>query len=373
MPKADKKQRHKAKRAAKRQAGRRRQSVSPLKRLAAAPGEAECWMSDGMDELGQVGALVFKRGAGLMGVACFLVDRGVVGLKDAWTRMGVEHGEFEEMLEKSRDDGLPTRRATPAEVRRIVAGGARWAHDNGMRLPKDWLKAASLIGEVGDWRSADVSAFVREFAGHPDDLRQRLIGEPFESYLMRPDVDFLFDDSAPYMDQKTGEYVDEDEFDDEGDAFDDNDADYRDFDDGDADDDDAELSALDEFGDLLLDEVMKRMTPAAASLAGETEDWLRRTRHDEPSPELVEAWKAIMCASMLSKAAMQDANKADLAQLGAEILSALEQQVERSRSAAYQRAVKQALEHLHTGMKSLEEAGIDPGLFDDLENDVDDA
>src|SRR6185437_10688141 len=383
MPKADKKQRHKAKRDAKRQAARRRQSVSPFKRLADAPGEPECWISDGLDVLGQAGALVFKRGAGLTGVAGFLVDRGVVGLKDAWSRVGVERGDFEKMLQASRDDGLPTRRATLDEVRRIVAGGARWAHDNGMRLPKDWLKTASLIGGVGDWMSADVSTFVREFVGHPMDLQQRLIGEPLDSYLERPDVQFVFDDGAPFEDQDTGEYVDGDEFDDEGDEFDDDDddADDGDADDGDIDDfededsddddsgDDAALSVIDELGEVLMKKVMKRMTPGAATLAGETGSWLRATRRDEPSPELVEAWKAILCAAMLSEAAMPDAPMTETMELGDEILSAFAQQVEPSRSNAYQHAIEQALEHLKTGMNALEELGIDPGVLDDLDAD----
>ena len=41
------------------------------------------------------------------------------------------------------------------------------------RLPKDWIRSASLIGGIGDWESADVSLFVKEFVGHPEDLRQR--------------------------------------------------------------------------------------------------------------------------------------------------------------------------------------------------------
>jgi hypothetical protein len=206
MSRADKKQRHEAKRAAKRQANRRRESGGPLKRLADAKGEAECWISDDFEENGQAQLFAYKQGGGLAGVAAFLIDRGVVGLKDAWTRIGMDRNEFDEMLQAGGTRGISMHRIEPDQMRRWVAGAARWAYDHGMRLPKDWVKTASLIGGAGDWRSADVSAFSREFAGHPEDLRQRLIGESLEIFLKRPDIEFIFSDAAPYMDQEKGEF-----------------------------------------------------------------------------------------------------------------------------------------------------------------------
>lgn len=177
MSKTDKKQRNKAKRQAKRLAIKRRDSISPIKRLAEAKGDVEYWMSEDFEELGQAQMFVYKRAAGLSGVACFLVDQGVVGLKDCWVRMRIERSEFQEMIDRSQERGISMRRVLPEQIRRMVAGGIRWAHENGMRLPKDWAKPASFIGGVSDWASADVSAFVKEFTGHPEDLRQRLIGE----------------------------------------------------------------------------------------------------------------------------------------------------------------------------------------------------
>ena len=117
MPKADKKQRHKARRQAKRFEIKRRDSISPVKRLAEAKGDVECWMSDDFDELGQAQMFVFKRAAGLSGVACFLVDQGVVGLKDSWVRMRIERSEFQEMLDVSRDRGISMRRVVPEQIR----------------------------------------------------------------------------------------------------------------------------------------------------------------------------------------------------------------------------------------------------------------
>src|SRR5690349_6827750 len=95
MAKPDKSHRHNAKRKAKRQAIRRQQSVSPVKRLASAPGELECWASENFEQTGQMQLFAWKRAAGLSGVACFLLDRGVVGLKDAWVSMGVDHAYFD--------------------------------------------------------------------------------------------------------------------------------------------------------------------------------------------------------------------------------------------------------------------------------------
>lgn len=213
MSRADKKSRHEAKRKAKRLQIRRQRSVNPIKRLADAPGQTEYWISKNFEDLGQLQAFVYKRAAGMTGIACFLVDRGVVGLKDAWARMHIERQEFDDMLEACSDRGIPMSRATVDEVRRVVAGGIRWAHENGMRLPQNWAKPALLLGGVGDWASADISGFVSEFVGHPEDLRQRLIGESFDSYIRRPDVSFLFSDAAPFMDQATGEYQQADDVD----------------------------------------------------------------------------------------------------------------------------------------------------------------
>jgi len=207
MSRADKKRRHEAKRKAKRVQIKRQQSISPFKRLVDAPGEIEYWMSQTLGAIGQMQIYVYKRAAGLTGVAVFLIDRGVVGLKDAYARTNIAREEFDNMLDGAERRGIPMSRVTIEDVRRVVAGGIRWANENGMRLPKDWAKPASMIGGVGDWASADVSEFVSEFAGHPEDLRLRLIGEPFESYIRRPDIRFIFSDAAPVMDPRTGKYL----------------------------------------------------------------------------------------------------------------------------------------------------------------------
>jgi hypothetical protein len=273
-----------------------------------------------------------------------------VGLKDAWVRLQIDHDEFESMIERSRRGGIPMRRATLEEVRRWVAGGARWAHDNGMRLPKDWTKAAALIGGVGDWASADVSAFVREFAGHPADLRRRLIGESFETYVARTDIDFVFSNDAPYSDPMTGEYS--------------NVLDSDDDDDGTGDDWDEDE---DSFSGLPREEVqalLDRFTPAALALVTETTTWLS-ARGERPSDELFEVWRGVMFAAMVSKRAMPNASDKEQADFSFQLMQDLIVDVEPSRRAEYHRTVGLVLEHLQTNSMMMQEAVLKYGLSGD--------
>lgn len=336
MSKADKKQRREAKRKQKRQEARRRESVSPVKRLAESNGEVECWMSDDFESMGQLQLLVYKRGAGLSGAASFLVDRGVVGLKDAWTRMDIERGELDNILDGSAARGIRMRRAGVEEVRRWVAGGIRWAHENGMRLPKDWAKPASLIGGVGDWASADVSAFAKEFAGHPEDLRQRLVGEPLETYLKRTDIDFQFDESAPFEDRRAGRHSRSNltgEF-----------------------DEDEEGIPSEEF-----DALAARLAPTAKALATETATWLA-ARNETPSAELPEAWTSMLIASILSKASMPEADDKEVADFGYDLLVELGGRIDESRFAEYDRAVGQTLDHIRTDPLMMQKGVLEHGL-----------
>lgn len=354
MSKPDKRQRHKAKREAKRLAARRRASVSPIKRLAEAKGEPACWISEGAEEMGQVQIFAHKQGAGLSGIACFLVDRGVVGLKDAWTRLRIDQDELNRMLDASEQSGIPMRRATLAEVRRWVAGGIRWAHDNGMRLPKEWHKPASLIGGVGDWTSADVSSFVKEFAGHPEDLRQRLLAEPFDTYVQREDVDFDFSDAAPYMDQETGAYR--------------NTPASFEFDDDDGNNDGEESldeDELEEIADALPDEeidaLADRLAPPAQALEADTTRWLA-SRGETPSAELFHAWRCVLIATMLAKLLPPGGGPDEGADFVGDLLDDLSRRVEPTRAAAHRRGVDQALAHLQTDPKIMERAVLNHGL-----------
>jgi hypothetical protein len=343
MSRADKKSRHEAKRKAKRLQIRRQRSISPLKRLADTPGQTEYWMSKNLEELGQVQAFVYKRAAGMTGIACFLVDRGVVGLKDAWARMHIERQEFDDMLEACSDRGIPMSRATVEDVRRVVAGGIRWAHQNGMRLPHDWAKPASLVGGVGDWASADISGFVSEFAGHPEDLRQRLVGESFDSYIRRPDVSIIFSDAAPFLDQATGEY------------FQPEDMEYDDDDDGDNNDENDLDSLAEDFPKAEMKALGERLTPVAVALASETANWLS-ARNETPSPELAEAWGIILIAQVVSESGLPEPLHATAAQLADKMQEIRSRNAPPDRVAEHDRAVEQALSHLRSNSPGIKEA-----------------
>jgi len=323
MSRPDKKQRHKAKREAKRREMRRREGISPVTRLAEAPGEIDCWMSDDLAGFGQAQIFIYKRAAGLSGIASFLVDRGVVGLKDAWTQMNVDRAEFRNMIDSSESRGIPMRRATLDDARCMIAGAIRWAYEHGMRLPKDWAKPASLLGGVGDWAKADVSAFAKEFAGHPEDLRQRLISEPFDTFVQRTDIQFIFSNDAPYTDQDTGEYVP---------GIDDED-----------DEDDLETDAA----DLPVEElaaVREQLTPAATALAAQTADWLT-ARGETPSPELGEAWLSLILATMVAKTAKPNASSEEMAELIANMLGEVAGRTEELNTDTYTSAVHQIIAH----------------------------
>jgi hypothetical protein len=368
MSKPDKKRRRELKRDAKRREARRRESISPVKRLARAPGEIECWISEDFEELGQAQIFVFKRGGGQSGVACFLVDRGVVGLKDAWTRLGVEPADLSDMLERSKRNGIHMRPGTIEEARCLVAGGVRWAHDNGMRLPSDWAKTASVIGGVGDWASADVSRFAREFAGHPEDLRQRLRAESFESYLQRNDVDFVFSSEAPYMDLRTGRYHslppgswDTDDADNAGDA-DDSDEDFDD------------LSSEELFEVIPaehLSDLQRHLTPAATALAADTAAWLA-ARDQSPGGPLREAWLVLMLAKMIATRLLSDADadaepndddEMQIADLSGDFIALLERRFQADNPGLHE-AIGHALHYLETDPMRMSRAVLAQGMGD---------
>jgi len=352
MPKLDKKQRHKAKREAKRREAKRRESISPLKRLADAPSQVECWMSRDFAENGQIQAFVYKQAGGLSGIACFLIDRGVVGLKDAWARMNVGRTDFNEMLEDCKERAIPMSRVTIEKVRRMIAGGLRWAFENGMRLPKDWATPALLIGGVGAWESADVSEFVKEFAGHPQDLRQRLIAEPFDDYLQRTDIDFIFSDSAPYKDQENGRYVDADK----SDLF------------SDDDDDKDDPNLLEEVPEEEMKEMATQFADLAKNLATETTAWLH-ARNETPSRQLAKAWVALMVTSILTKAAKPDAGDDELSNFGFEMAQDFSDRVEESHRADYEIAVQQVMNHMETVPDLVDKTAIKYGT-EELPNGI---
>lgn len=345
MSRHDKKQRREQKRKVRRVELRRKQSGSPIKRLVEAPGDVECWMSKDFEEMGQRQIFAFKRAGGLSGIFCFLIDRGVVGLTDAWARIGFTREDLLHCIDRAQGGGIQMRSVRPEEGRKWVVSAARWAHDNGMRLPKEWMKMAAVLGDVSDWESADVSAFLKEFAGHPEDLRQRLIGESLENYLKRGDTKIFFNTEAPYMDQQTGEYLQTDPIE----AFGEDDVDAM----------NEELERRMPVDEL--NELAELLEPAAQDLAQQTAEWLK-AHQDLPSGELFEAWKSMMLSRLMLKHLDPEASYAALEDSSEKLAEMMAGRLGSASVDEHNRALQQARRYLQSDKSLLDRTVIKHGL-----------
>ena len=66
----------------------------------------------------------------------FLVDLWCAGLKDAWGDLHVTRADFEEHSERARARmGVELAELDTATARKLIAGGIRFARQNGFRLP----------------------------------------------------------------------------------------------------------------------------------------------------------------------------------------------------------------------------------------------
>jgi hypothetical protein len=194
------KERKRLKRKRKQQEHRRAASISPLQAISRVPGEVQCWMNTNWGVTRQASIWVLRQTrSGRCAMAAFLVDFGMAGLKDAWGRIDITSAEFfDDVLDPMRER-VPVAEVSVDEARRFIAGGLRFAHDNGFRLPHRYDRWLSVLGDIGDWREADVSDFDMEFAGSMDDLRKRLIGQSVEDFLAREDVTIVLSDAAPSL------------------------------------------------------------------------------------------------------------------------------------------------------------------------------
>jgi hypothetical protein len=194
------KERKRLKRKRKNEAHRRAASVSPFKALSRVPSEVQCWMNLNWEITRQASIFVLRQTrSGRCAMAGFLVDFGVPGLKDAWGRIDISAAEFQENILGPMREQFPVGSVDVSEAARLVAGGLRFAHDNGFRLPHRYERWISILGDIGDWHEADVSDFDMEFAGSMDDLRRRLVGQSVEEFLARKDLSFVFSDDAPSL------------------------------------------------------------------------------------------------------------------------------------------------------------------------------
>jgi hypothetical protein len=195
---ARKKERQRQKRKAKQEMIRKQNALSPYKRLA--EGRlVTCLVNEGWQEKGMADVHVLRVGSGgIAGVAVFLVDCWCVGLKDVFGRVGLNQSEYlRNVRQRSQDHGLKLVEIPLEEAARIVAGGIRFAVQNGFRLPPRYERWLPFVGPV-DWRNADLSGFGREngellWMGNPEDLRRRLISGTVKEFLARPNVKYIMD------------------------------------------------------------------------------------------------------------------------------------------------------------------------------------
>lgn len=206
------KDRQRLKRKHKRQELRRRQSISPYRLVTKTSGEFTCYCSRDWQDNGIASILVTKtlRGGGRV-LGAFLVDFWCCGLKDAWGRLDIAVEEIKHVLDLSEQDGAPMGQVDLDLVRRMVAGGIRFARQNGFRLPHNYERWAALIGVNAADDTADLGLFGFHkrgkalcYVGRMSDLRKRLVRGTAEEFLRRPDVDFILGDESPFSDPGRG-------------------------------------------------------------------------------------------------------------------------------------------------------------------------
>lgn len=178
----------------------RKLNVNPF-RLAGQRGETvACYINEGWDEQGMASMYVLRRTAGHgIVMASFLVDTWCAGLKDAWGRLDMTLGEFEEQILDRIPEEVQLTRIEIDEVRRLVAGGIRFARQNGFRLPSKYDRWVAVLGGECDPDHSDLTGFGVDgglrYVGTLEDLKRRLIGCSVDDFLGRKDIEFELMDS----------------------------------------------------------------------------------------------------------------------------------------------------------------------------------
>ena len=233
---ARKKQKQRLKRRQKRVAARRQEGSSPYRKFAGEGEVTACYINNEWRDKGMASLLVLKRTpGGSLALGAFLVDIWCLGLKDAWGRINITRGEFQEALEHSGEN-LEMVRIDPATAWRLVSGGVRFARQNGFRLPARYERWTALLGNNAECSSADLSDFGVEggklrYVGTLEDLRSRLIGCSTEDFLHRKDVQFIVggpalgEDLDVDLDGESIEDLDDDDGFDEEEDFEDDEVD----------------------------------------------------------------------------------------------------------------------------------------------------
>lgn len=201
------KERQRLKREKRKAAQRRTLSVSPYKRVGQVGQVEACYINADWRQSGIATIQVIPQNpAGGHAVAGFLVDTWCAGLKDAYGNLALDRDDIERNLQRARE-GFGLVRIDLELARRLVAGGIRFARQNGFRLPAHSERRTNLLGGL-EQVEADLSQFDKDgklvWVGPTHDLARRLIGCTAEQFLQRPDVEIIAevagatDDGADY-------------------------------------------------------------------------------------------------------------------------------------------------------------------------------
>ena len=194
------KERHQRKRHQRKRDLVRAKSVSPYRKIGKSGELVACYVNDNWQSKGFAAFYVLRHASqhGIV-MGAFLVDLWCAGLKDAWGRLDITMEEFNEgVLKSEMADQVDLVRVDLGIVRRIVAGGLRFAQQNGFRLPPRYQRWTALLGDIGDWESADLEDFGVDgklrWVGPMTDLKARLIACSADDFLSREDVDYVVGD-----------------------------------------------------------------------------------------------------------------------------------------------------------------------------------
>jgi hypothetical protein len=196
VSKPAKKERRRLKQKQKHKQAIKLRNESPYKRLGKSGRIESCKVNDTCREQGlfSIYAMISvpNRPPTLV---CFLVDKWCMGLKDAWGRLDMTHEEYHDFIESANHRaGFTLVDMDPDEARMLIAAGIRQAHELGFRLPANYDKWTKAMG-IGDWASADISDFGKDgkyrFIGPLNHLASHLIDGDIEKFFDRPDVNYI--------------------------------------------------------------------------------------------------------------------------------------------------------------------------------------
>lgn len=161
------------------------------------------WKEDGIASM----FVLLRAPGGGHALAAFLVDIWCMGIKDAWGRLDITPTEYSQNVIGMIPPEVGIGPTDIETIQRIVAGGIRFAQQNGFRLPPRYERWTAMLGDIGNTDEADLSDFGVEdgklrYVGNLEDLSRRLVGCSVDEFLAREDIDFVInpDDDSTLLD-----------------------------------------------------------------------------------------------------------------------------------------------------------------------------